>query len=92
LYRNIALKKEGYKQMRIVSTSDLLPSDEILLQMLAQTKEYFSTYPQHSWYEFNIDTSLVRNAEQKEGVFFDFGELRKIKKSDLIDKTLQLNS
>ena len=64
--------------MRIISTSDLLPSDTILLQMLTKAKEYFSTYPQHSWYEFNIDTSLVYNAEHKEGVFFDYGELRKI--------------
>ena len=78
LYRNVALKREGYKQMRIISTTDLLPKDETLLQMLTQAKEYFSTYPQHSWYEYNIDTSTVRNAEQKEGVFFDYGELRRI--------------
>ena len=79
IIRNNIIKREGYKQMRIISTKDLLPSDTILLQMLSQAKEYFSDYPEHSWIEFNIDTSTVRNAEQKDGVFFDYGELRKIK-------------
>lgn len=79
LYRNVAIKREGYKQMRIISSKDLLPSDSTLLKMLSQAKEYFSNYPERSWIEYNIDTSTVRNAEQKDGVFFDYGELRKIK-------------
>ena len=65
--------------MRIISLKDKLPSDEILLQMLSEAKQYFFDYPNHSWIEFNIDTSTVRNAEQKDGVFFDYGKLRKIK-------------
>lgn len=83
IIRNNVIKREGYKQIRIISSKDLLPSDEILLQMLEHAKKYFSDYPNHSWIEFNIDTSTVRNAEQKEGVFFNFGDLRRIKKSDL---------
>lgn len=79
IMRNNIIKREGYKQMRIISSKDKLPSDTVLLQMLSHTKEYFSKYPQHSWIEFNIDTSTVRNAEQKDGVFFNYGELRKIK-------------
>lgn len=82
IIRNNVIKREGYKQMRIISTTDKLPSDKILLQMLEHTKEYFSNYPEHSWIEFNIDTSSIRNAEQKEGVFFDYGELRCIKKEE----------
>ena len=78
IIRSAVIKREGYKQMRIISTTDLLPQDDVLLQMLTQAKEYFSTYPEHSWYEYNIDASTVRNAEHKEGVFFDYGELRKI--------------
>ena len=46
--------------------------------MLEQAKQYFNT-TNHTWVAYDIDTSLVRNAENKEGVFFDFGELRKIK-------------
>ena len=91
LYRNVALKKEGYKQMRIISSKDLLPSDPILLQMLSEARQYFSLYPQHSWIEFNIDTSSIRNAENKDGISYDFGELRTIKDSDLTKIETQIN-
>ena len=80
IIRDKTIKKEGYKQIRIISSKDYLPSDEILLKILEQSKEYFNT-TDHTWVEYNIDTSLMRNAENKEGVFFDFGELRKIKKT-----------
>ena len=79
IIRNNIIKRAGYKQIRIVSSKDYLPLDEILLQMLEQAKEYFNT-TNHTWVEYNIDTSTMRNAECKEGVFFNFGELRKIKK------------
>lgn len=80
IMRNNIIKREGYKQMRIISTKDLLPSDAILLQMLSETKQYFINNPSHSWIEYDIDTSTLRNAENKEGVLYDFGELRKINK------------
>lgn len=83
LYRNVAIKREGYKQMRIISSHDLLPFDQVLLQMLKESKEYFSLYPNHSWIEFNIDTSTFRNAENPNGSPYDFGVLRIIKDSDL---------
>lgn len=83
LIRDKIIKAEGYKIIRIKSKSDRLPQDQILLQMLSEAKQYFSNYPEHSWIEFNIDTSSVCNAEHKEGVFFDFGVLRTIKDSDL---------
>ena len=78
IIRNNIIKREGYKQMRIISSKDHLPSDAVLLQMLDETKQYFSDYPEHSWIEYDIDASIVRNAEHKDGVFFDFKELRKI--------------
>lgn len=79
IIRNSTLKKEGYKLIRIISVQDKLPSDEVLIQMLKLARQYFSDYPNHSWIEYNIDTSTVRHAEQKDGVFFDYGKLRKIK-------------
>lgn len=79
IIRNNVIKNAGYKQIRIISSRDLLPSDQILLQMLSQAKQYFSDYPNHSWIEFNIDTSFVRNAEHKDGIFYSYGELRTIK-------------
>lgn len=83
MIRNIVLKKEGYKRINIVSKNDLLPSDQILLQMLSDAKQYFTQYPNHSWITYNIDTSTVRNAENKDGVPYDFGELRKISSADV---------
>lgn len=79
MYRNIAIKKAGIKQMRIISLKDKLPSDDTLLEMLDYARNYFSKYPNHSWIEFNIDTFTVRNAENKDGVYYDYGELRIIK-------------
>lgn len=83
IIRNNTIKKEGYKQMRIISEKDLLPQDDILLQMLSEARAYFSTYPSHSWIEFNISTSTVRNAEHKDGIPYDFGALRTIKDNDI---------
>lgn len=77
--RFYTVKREGYKQIRIISSKDYLPSDEILLQILDQAKEYFNT-TNHTWIEYNIDTSTMRNAENKEGVYYEYGKLRKIKK------------
>lgn len=79
IIRNNTVKKAGYKQMRIISSKDKLPSDQILLQMLDDAKQYFSQYPNHSWIEFNIDTSTVRSVEYKDGVCYDYGNLRTIK-------------
>lgn len=79
IIRDKTVKQAGYKQIRIISSKDYLPSDKILLQMLDQAKEYFNT-TNHTWIEYNIDSSTVRNAENKEGVYYKYGELRKIKK------------
>lgn len=85
IVRYNVIKREGYKQMRIISIKDLLPSDQILLQMLSEAKQYFSKYLNHSWIEYDIDNSIVCNAECKEGILYNYGELRKIKDSDLIE-------
>lgn len=79
IIRYNVIKNEGYKQMKIISNNDKLPSDAILLQMLQDARNYFSLYPQHSWIEFNIDASSVRNAEHKDGISYDYGALRTIK-------------
>lgn len=68
IIRNNTIKREGYKIIRLKSSKDLLPSDQILLQMLSQAKQYFSDYPQHSWITYDIDKSLLFNAEHKTGI------------------------
>lgn len=79
IIRNNIIKREGYKQIRIISDKDLLPSDQVLLQMLSESRQYFSDYQNHSWIEYNISTSTLRNAENRQGIPYDFGTLRKIK-------------
>ena len=83
LIRDRVIKSEGYKIIRIKSNSDKLPSDTILFQMLTDARSYFSAYPSHSWIEFSIDTSTVRNAENPNGIPYSFGTLRTIKDSDI---------
>lgn len=83
IIRHRVIKESGCKQMHIVSTNDKLPTEQVLLKMLSDTHNYFSDYPNHSWIEYNIDNSIVRNAENKNGIHYDYGELRKIKDSDI---------
>lgn len=78
IIRNNIIKREGYKQMKIISSTDKLPSDDVLLKMLSDARQYFVDYPNHSWIEFDIDNSTVCNAENKNGISYDFGDLRKI--------------
>lgn len=78
LVRDRVIKRQGYKIMRIKSMTNKLPCDEILLQMLFEAKQYFCNYPKHSWIEFDIDSSTVRNAKYKNGVLYDYYELRTI--------------
>ena len=83
MIKEIQLRKAGYKIIRIISRKDKLPSDEILLQMLEDAKQYFSDYPEHSWIHFDIDNENIRNAESKDGVPYFYGQLRHIKKQQL---------
>lgn len=80
IIRNNIIKREGYKQMRIISIHDKLPNDEILIQMLLDAKQYFYE-TDHSWVYYDIDNSIMINAENKSmgGVFYDYGVLRNIK-------------
>lgn len=81
MVREILIRNDGHKIMRIISRHDNIPSDTILLQMLSDAKQYFSDFKQHSWITFDIDEGIVKNAEYQRSYFY--GELRKIKKSDL---------
>ena len=82
IIRDKVIKSQGYKIIRIKSEKDRLASDKILIQMLEQAKEYFFK-TNHSWCVYDIDKSLLFNAEYKDGVHYSYGELRKIKDIDL---------
>lgn len=82
LIRDKIIKSEGYKIIRIKSNSDKLPSDQVLLKMLSDARNYFQT-TSHTWITYDIDQSLLFNAENLHGTPYDFGVLRTIKDSDL---------
>lgn len=75
------IKREGYRQIKIISAKDKLPNDDILFQMLSDAKQYFST-TNHSWVHYDIDNSIMINVENKDmgGAFYDYGKLRTVKK------------
>lgn len=81
--RSTIIKKEGNKIMRIISHTDKLPSDSKLFEILELSKQYFKEYPNHSWIEWHLDDGFYRNAEHKDDIPYDFGQLRKIKKEEI---------
>lgn len=83
MIRNNYIKQAGMKRITIQSIHDKLPSDVILIEMLNYARSYFSQYPNHSWIEYDIDNAIVRNAENQNGIPYNYGKLRKIKDSDV---------
>ena len=84
LIRDKIVKAEGYKMIRLIADKERkIPSDKTLLEILEISKQYFKDYPNHSWIEWHIDDGIYKNAEHKDGVPYDFGELRRIRKEDI---------
>lgn len=83
IVRNKIIKRAGYQTIHLISHTDKLPSDSKLLEILDFSRQYFKDYPNHSWIEWHIDNGLYKNAEHKDGVPYDFGELRRIRKEDI---------
>lgn len=83
IVRNSVLKREGYKKIEIISKKDFLPSDSILLQMLQESRNYLLT-TSHTWVTYDIDQSLMFNAENKNGIPYNFGSLRTVKDKGVI--------
>jgi len=77
--RSIILNRKGWKEMRIISTNDKLPSDLIIFYMLQFAKSYLSTG--HSWIKFDIDNNKVITSQYEKQ--FKFGKLRKISKKNI---------
>lgn len=77
--RSIIIRRNGIRQLTIVSPEDLLPSDKILLQMYSESLSYFNT-TNHTWRTYDIDKGIFMDAEHKDGESYDFGDLRKIQK------------
>ena len=75
LDRYFLLKREGWKMFKIISPSDYLPSDQILLEEYSKAMDWFKSGDSgHSHYIVNIG---------KKSVDINYGKLRKIQEKDL---------
>jgi len=74
LIRNRIVKQSGYRLIRIISPTDKLPSDEILLQMLHEALEYFNA-TNHTWRQYYVEEGIMKDAEHKDGIEYDYGTL-----------------
>jgi len=71
-----ALYRKGWREIRIISRKDKLPSDEVVFLMVEFAKEYLNIG--HSWIYFDIDDKTIECSQYK--IKCDFGELRRIRK------------
>jgi ribosomal protein L34E len=79
LRRWYALNNSNWREIRIISRHDLIPSDQKLLEILSYARTYLNQ--NHHYIKFDIDNSKIINSQ---GQFdYDFGELRKIKPTDI---------
>lgn len=80
IVRFCQIKRSGINQIHLISSTDKLPSDEVLLHILELSKRYFNT-TNHTWIEWYFDEMKYRNADNIDCKFFDFGELHRLSQS-----------
>ena len=74
-----SLYRSGWKSINIISTKDLIPSDQKLLEIISYARTYLNQ--NHHYIKFDLDNSKIINSK---GEFdYDFGELRRIKSTDI---------
>ena len=73
--RQYYCKSNGWKLIRIISSKDLLPSDDVLIDLLNIWFKYLKE-TEHTWVCLDIDNGIIKSAEKTEK--YDYGELRKI--------------
>jgi very-short-patch-repair endonuclease len=78
--RDYYLMSLGWKRIRIKSSKDWLPSDDKIKSILDVARAQFDSG--RSWFEVDIDKGIVRTSKIKRK--YEFGELRKIFKSQVI--------
>ena len=75
LKRYFALKKEGWKCIKIISEKDLLPYDDMITKMVDDCKNILKN--NNNWVELNIDKKTIKTFSGEEN--YDFGDLRRIR-------------
>lgn len=74
--RESYLRRRGWKIIRITSAQDLLPKDNIIIDLVKKAKEYLQT-TNHTWFEINIDNKLIRCKQYS--LDYNLGKLRRIR-------------
>jgi len=81
-----ALHNDGWKEIRIISKQDYLPLDNKIIEIINYAYQYLDSG--HSWIHFDIDNQLIKGNKYER--YYDFGELRKIKKEDVIENDINM--
>ena len=81
--RSFYLRGKKWKEIRIISIEDKLPTEKKIIEMIEFAKEYLSLG--HHFIKFDIDNSKIINSKGK--FDYDFGNLRGIHKNDIIDSS-----
>lgn len=69
------LKNRGWKEIRIISTNDLLPNELKINEIIKFSKKLLSN--ERSYVEINLDKKVISTSVKSYD--FDFGELKKVK-------------
>lgn len=75
--RSIIIKSQNINIIHIISKTDKLPLDNVLINILNISKEYFNN-TNHTWIKWYLDENKMQNAENKDGIFYDFGKLKRV--------------
>lgn len=70
--RSYFLSRRGWKEIRIISNKDKVPSPERITQMIEYAKAYLGS--NHSWIHFELDTKRVVGNQFE--AHYEFGPLR----------------
>lgn len=72
--RNYALLRRGWKEIRIISYNDKLPTPNIIKNIIYKAKEYLNEG--HHWIKFIINDNIIESSSLNYS--FDYGELSKV--------------
>lgn len=79
LIREKMIRQAGYRLIRIICPTDRLPTDKVLLHLYQDAIDYFDETG-HTWRNYYVEDGLMRDAEHKDGVMYQYGDLWNAKK------------
>ena len=72
------LHDNNIRLIRIKSPRDYLPSDDVIRKLYNDALEYFDNN-HHSWRYYYLDDNIFKDAEHKDGQFYNYGVLHNTK-------------